>query len=170
MMRAIALCVAAGLACGSARAASTDGDANAAMIRGCIVAAAGAYRLPPAALVILLHVEGGSLGRVSQNRNGTVDIGPMQINDQWLPQVAAHWRASVPAAYQALRDVFCANVEAGAWILRRGIDEAHGQFWEGVGYYHSHDPEHKAAYLRSVLQQALRLKAAADRDAGRARP
>ena len=51
---------------------------------------------------------------------------------------------TVPAAYAALRDNFCANVEAGAWILRQGLDEAHGDFWQGVGYYHSHDPEYKA--------------------------
>ena len=59
-----------------------------------------------------------------------------------------------------LRDDFCFNVEGGAWILRRGLDEARGDLWEGVGYYHSHDPGHKADYLRKVLIQALRLQAA----------
>ena len=37
-----------------------------------------------------------------------------------------------------------------------GLDEAHGDFWEGVGIYHSHDPDHKRTYLSSVLKQALR--------------
>ena len=129
------------------------------MIQGCITTASGVYHLPPAVLVILLNVEGGSLGRVSQNTNDTVDIGPMQVNQVWLPQVAAHWHASIADTYQALRDNFCANVEAGAWILRRGLDEANGDFWEGVGIYHSHDPAHKATYLRAVLNQVLRLRA-----------
>ena len=98
------------------------------------------YRLPPAVLVILLNVEGGSLGRVSPNTNGTVDIGPMQVNEIWLPERrGALERDDRSDAYKALRDNFCANVEAGAWILRRGLDEARGDFWEGVGYYHSHD-------------------------------
>jgi hypothetical protein len=92
------------------------------------------------------------------NTNGTVDIGPMQVNDIWVPKVAAHWRTDVKSAYRALRDNFCANVEAGAWILRMGLDEAHGDFWEGVGIYHSHDPDHKLTYLSSVLKQALRLQ------------
>ena len=105
-----------------------DGQAT---IRGCITTAAEVYRLPPAVLVILLNVEGGSLGRVSPNTNGTVDIGPIQINQIWLPEVAAHWHATIADAYKALRDNFCANVEAGAWILRRGLDEARGNFWEG---------------------------------------
>ena len=122
------------------------------------------HHLPPAVLVILLNVEGGSLGRVSRNTNGTVDIGPMQVNQAWLPQLAAHWRASPAASYAALRDEFCPNVEAGAWILRLGLDEARGDFWEGVGFYHSHDPGYKADYLRKVLQQALRLQAQALRE------
>ena len=50
-------------------------------------------------------------------------------------------------------------------ILRQGLDEAHGDFWQGVGYYHSHDPVHKATYLQAVLKQLLRLKAASDRQA-----
>jgi len=132
---------------------------NQAIIRGCITAAAKVYRLPPAVLVILLNVERGSLGRVSPNTNGTVDIGPIQVNEIWLPEVAAHWNATIADTYKALRENFCANVEAGAWILRRSLDEARGDFWEGVGYYHSHTPEHKTRYLRDVLRQVLRLRA-----------
>jgi hypothetical protein len=143
------------LAAGAARAAETGNDAT---IKGCLEAASRAYRVPPAILVILLNVEGGSLGAVSQNTNGTVDIGPMQVNQIWVPQVAAHWSTTKERAFHALRDNFCANLEAGAWILRQGLDEAHGDFWEGVGYYHSHDPDHKQTYLRSVLQQVLRLR------------
>ncbi len=133
------------------------------VIERCILAAAAAHRVPPAVLVILLNVEGGQLGRVSSNTNATVDIGPMQVNEIWLPDLARHWRTSVPQAFAVLRDDFCFNVEGGAWILRRGLDEARGDFWEGVGYYHSHDPSHKATYLRKVLVQALRLQAGAER-------
>jgi hypothetical protein len=132
---------------------------NAQLIEGCLYAAADVHRVPPAVLVVLLNVEGGSLGHVSPNTNATVDIGPMQVNQIWIPQVAAHWHATPSATFVALRDNFCANVEAGAWILRQGLDEAHGDFWQGVGYYHSHDPEHRATYLRSVLKQVLRLHA-----------
>ena len=128
------------------------------VIESCLKAAAAAHGLSPVVLVILLHVEGGQLGRVSGNTNATVDIGPMQVNEIWLPQIARHWRSTVPEAFIALRDNFCANVEGGAWILRQGIDEARGDFWGGVGYYHSHNPEYKASYLRKVLAQAIRLQ------------
>jgi hypothetical protein len=163
----------AGLLPAGARAASPDAAApaptaapdNSHTIEGCILAAARVHRLPPAMLVILLNVEGGSLGRVSQNTNDTVDIGPMQVNQIWIPLVAAHWHATAAAAFRALRDNFCANVEAGAWILRHGLDEAGGDFWQGVGFYHSHDPDEKERYLRAVLRQAIRLQALAVRPA-----
>ena len=141
---------------------ATPGTAG-RVIERCILAAAAAHRVPPAVLVILLNVEGGQLGRVSGNTNATVDIGPMQVNEIWLPDLARHWRTSVPQAFAVLRDDLCFNVEGGAWILRRGLDEARGDFWEGVGTYHSHDPGHKANYLRKVLVQALRLQAGAGR-------
>lgn len=137
--------------------------AGAEVIEGCLQAAASTYHLSPVVVVILLHVEGGRLGRVSGNSNETVDIGPMQINEIWLPDLARHWHASIPQTFLALRDNFCANVEGGTWILRRGIDEARGDFWRGVGYYHSHNPVHKAVYLRKVLGQALRLQTLSDR-------
>jgi hypothetical protein len=153
---------------GSARAGATA--TNDATIRDCITAAAEAYREPPAVLLVLLNVEGGSLGQVSYNTNGTVDIGPMQVNQIWLTDVAAHWRTTLLAAYAALRDNFCANVEAGAWILRQALDEAHGDFWEGVGYYHSHHAEYKRSYLRAVLTQVLRLRSLAVHAQSRAAP
>jgi hypothetical protein len=153
---ALAATVLAVVSAGHAKAG--DPLDNQATIRGCITAAAKLYRLPPAMLVILLNVERGSLGHVRPNTNGTVDIGPIQVNEIWLPEIAAHWSATISDAYKALRDNFCANVEAGAWILRRGLDEARDNFWEGVGYYHSHTPEHKSRYLRDVLREVLRLR------------
>ena len=94
----------------------------------------------------------------------------MQVNQIWIPQVAAHWHATPSATFVALRDNFCANVEAGAWIFRQGLDEAHGDSRRGVGYYHSHDPEHKATYLRSVLKQVLRLRAVAEKSQASPQP
>jgi len=151
---------------GSAAALSENGR----QVAACINAAADMHRVPPAMLVVLLNVERGYLGRVSANTNNTVDIGPMQVNQIWVPQVAAHWRATAAKTYLALRDNFCANLEAGAWILRRGLDEAQGDFWSGVGYYHSHDPHHKAVYLQAVLRQVLRLKTVSDRQGSASAP
>jgi hypothetical protein len=82
----------------------------------------------------------------------------MQVNQLWIPKLSLHWSADPATTYEALRDNFCANVEAGAWILRQGLDRAHGDFWGGVAYYHSFDPVYQNTYLHSVLAQALRLQ------------
>ena len=139
--------------------------ADEAMIEGCLKAAAEVHHVPAGVLVLLISVEGGRLGAVSQNANDTVDIGPMQVNDTWLSKIAAHWDTSPEAAYRALRDNFCANVEGGAWILRQALDEAGGDLWEGVALYHSHTPVHKLEYMRLVYDQAMRLKREAGREA-----
>jgi hypothetical protein len=163
-MKALLLAAVASTILSSAVQAA-EATGNASLIRRCITAAAAAHRVPPAVLVILLNVEGGSLGHVSGNTNDTVDIGPMQVNQTWIPDVAAHWHATPGDTFRALRDNFCANVEAGAWILRQGLDEARGDFWEGVAYYHSHTPRYKRDYLQSVLRQIVRLQALSQRTA-----
>jgi Transglycosylase SLT domain len=164
-MKALLFCalILAALSAGSAQAADSTPAA-------CLEAAANAYRLPPSVLLILLSVEGGSIGHVSRNTNGTVDIGPMQVNQIWLPAIARHWHATEAASFTALRDNFCANIEAGSWILRQAMDQAHGDFWNGVGFYHSHDPGYKADYLRKVLRQALRLEKHAQNSAASGTP
>ena len=81
---------------GSRAEAQTALSDNARLIGGCLNAAAAAYQVPPVVLVVLLNVEGGSLGHVSPNSNATVDIGPMQVNQIWIPQVAAHWQCNGP--------------------------------------------------------------------------
>ena len=144
--------------------------ADEAMIEGCLKAAAELHHVPVGVLVLLLSVEAGKMGEVSQNTNGTVDIGPMQVNDTWVPKIAGHWRASPDATYRALRDNFCANVEGGAWILRQALDEAHSDLWTGVALYHSHDPVHKLEYMQLVYAQAMRLKRESERELASADP
>jgi len=168
--RALPLGIAALASCllpPAAHAADAPVAAEARM-RGCLTAAASAHRVPPAMLVVLLTVEGGTLGRVTRNTNGTVDIGPLQVNTVWVPRVAAHWGTAPATTYAALRDNLCANLEAGAWILRQGMDEARGDFWGGVGTYHSHNPGHKALYLRKVLDASRQLQARAQEPPGAA--
>ena len=152
--------LACGLALPVARAADAPGPAEERM-RGCLTEAAAMHRLPPAMLVVLLNVEGGTPGRVSRNTNGTLDLGPMQVNTIWVPRIAAHWRTTPAAAYASLRDNLCANLEGGAWILRQATDEAGGDLLAGVGIYHSHNPGHQARYLRQVLRVLLILQAQA---------
>jgi hypothetical protein len=64
--------------------------ADEGMIENCLKAAADLHHVSAGLLVLLINVEAGPLGAVSQNSNGTVDIGPMQVNDTWVPKIAHH--------------------------------------------------------------------------------
>ncbi|MFK4046186.1 lytic transglycosylase domain-containing protein [Roseomonas mucosa] len=157
-MRTYLLAALAAAAVAAAPAKASVSDGTVAAVTECIQAAAALHRVPPGVIAVLLSVEGGSIGRVSQNTNATVDIGPMQINQIHLPTIARRWNTTTAAAREALLNNFCANVEAGAWILRREIDGAGGDFWEGVGRYHSRTDVYKTRYLRKVLEHVMRLQ------------
>jgi hypothetical protein len=160
-MSRIALLWLAAIALSVTPSSAADDLEKGRFVGACIKAAANLYDLPAGILLVLLDVENGRLGEVSENKNHTADIGPMQVNDTWVPRLAIHWRASRESAFRALRDEICANIEGGAWILRQALDEAKGDFWEGVALYHSHSGPLKTAYLRSVYRHALRLEAKA---------
>ena len=149
----------------SCAAAAADLSPAAARLSECLNAAAAAHGVPASLLVVLLKVEGGTLGKVSQNTNDTVDIGPMQVNVIWVPKLAARWKTTREAAHTALRDNLCANLEAGAWILRQALDTSGGDFWRGVGYYHSRTQVYTERYLRKVLAATRSLQAQAQIEA-----
>lgn len=125
------------------------------MSRGCVLAAARANGVPPA--VPLMQVEGGRLGRVSGNTNGTVDIGPWQVNEIRLPEVARRWELTVAEAFPILRDNPCGNADAAAFVFKRALADARGDFREDVGRYHSARPDLKAIHPRKVLAAARRM-------------
>ncbi len=54
----------------------------------CMLAVASAQHLPPRVLPAIHAVEGGAVGSVSPNRDGSEDLGLMQINTRWLPTLA----------------------------------------------------------------------------------
>lgn len=105
------------------------------------------YGVSPRLLYAIAHVESGlnplALGR---NRNGTYDIGLMQINSAWLPSLHAYGIAE--------RDLFdpCTNIHVGTWILARQISRL-GYTWEAVGAYHSASPSLRDAYIARVQRQ-----------------
>ena len=125
----------------------------------CLVQAAYYQKIPLPIILGLLKTEGGHVGGVSVNTNGSKDLGPIQINDRaWVPTLAKmHFGGDQEAAYEALRDNGCYNVHVGAWIFHQYVDEANGNLAEAVGLYNSHTPVHKQAYQRRFIQNFVAL-------------
>lgn len=113
--------------------------------------AAQTYSVPPQVLVGILHVEGGHIGQQVGNKNGSYDLGPMQINTTWLPELAKNWRVSQKTAWKWVRDDGCTNVNVSAWILRQHLNET-GSLALAVAHYHSRTPSKGGAYKRKVVE------------------
>jgi hypothetical protein len=121
------------------------------ILAACLMLAAQTYSVPPAVLVGIYQVEGGQVGQeVGPNDNGSYDLGPMQINTIWLPDLAAYWGVSVPTARQWVKDDPCTNVGVAAWILKRHLDET-GDLAQAIAYYHSRTYHYGQAYKQKVV-------------------
>lgn len=116
----------------------------------CINKAAMGYYVPAKLIISVLKTENGHAGTASKNKNGTVDLGPMQINSAWLPTLYRYGFTRQDVQYDP-----CKNVEVGTWILSQGI--ASEVFLDkGIGDYHSHSTYYNVKYRTKVkhyLQQ-----------------
>ncbi len=92
---------------------------------------------------------GASGRKLAQNFNGTYDLGPMQVNSRWIPELARTWNVDYRTARKAVRDDGCVNVRVAAWILRRKIGEAGGSLYGGIAHYHSATPWRGRRYADS---------------------
>lgn len=118
---------------------------------GCVIQAAERFRVPASLIRAVMRVEGGRAGAMSHNQNGSYDIGPMQINSIWLPEIERRGGSLALLLHHP-----CANIHFGTWLLSRelaGLDPARvdrSRFWKAVGNYHSRTPAHNARYARAV--------------------
>ncbi|KLR58980.1 lytic transglycosylase domain-containing protein [Diaphorobacter sp. J5-51] len=127
----------------------------------CFDEAAKRYGVPPALLKAISTVEsGGNPNARNVNKNGSYDIGHMQINSSWLPTLA-----KFNIDEKALGDA-CVNTNVGAWVLAHNIAR-YGLSWEAVGAYNAASPSKRLIYAQKVAD-ALRKQANA-RSQARAR-
>ena|SRR3984957_20968782 len=117
----------------------------------CILASANAYQVPPAVVIGIMQVEGGHVGQqAGPNINGTYDLGPMQVNTRWMPELAQHWHVTPVTAYRWVRDDACTNVYVAAWILKQKIADS-GSLYLGIAHYHSTTPGEGNRYASKVI-------------------
>lgn len=120
----------------------------------CINHAAKVFHVPATIIISVIKIEGGWKGAAIKNKNGSYDLGVMQINSSWLPRLKKFGMTRNDVQFDP-----CVNVYIGTWILSKGL--ATGEGWQGVGNYHSATPIHNFRYRQKVkmayqyMQQAL---------------
>lgn len=119
-------------------------------LAACLLAAAHTYQVPPAVMIGIMQVEGGHVGQAVRNYNGSYDLGPMQVNTIWVPQLANLWHVSQSTARMWVRDDGCVNVHVAAWILKQKIADT-GSLYGGIAHYHSATPGLGTRYANRVI-------------------
>ena len=123
----------------------------------CMLATASFYQLPPRVLPAIQAVEGGRVGIAQPNTDGSEDLGVMQVNTRWVQPLSHAAGMSPEATRLRLIDDPCFNIAASGAILRTYLNEAAGDLMLAVGYYHSHTPTRRQAYLERVMQRATAM-------------
>ncbi|MFP4313408.1 MAG: lytic transglycosylase domain-containing protein [Alphaproteobacteria bacterium] len=120
------------------------------VLAACLMLASQTYSIPPAVLVGIYKAEGGEVGQEVRNTNDSYDLGPMQINTIWLPELAKKWGVSESTARKWVRDDACTNVGVSAWILRQHLDETQS-LSKAISYYNSRTPRIGTRYKKRVI-------------------
>lgn len=120
------------------------------ILAACLMLASQTYSIPPAVLVGIYKAEGGKIGQEVPNKNGSHDLGPMQINTIWLPELAKNWGVNESTARKWVRDDACTNVGVSAWILRQHLDETQS-LSKAIAYYNSRTPRYGTKYKKRVI-------------------
>jgi hypothetical protein len=125
-------------------------------LAACLLMASNMYQVPLPTLIGILRVEGGHIGQESgPNFNGTYDLGVMQVNTLWVPQLAQIWHVNDATAREWIRDNTCVNVHVAAWILKQKIAET-GSLYGGIAYYHSATLGLGYPYANKVMMMAVK--------------
>lgn len=112
----------------------------------CMAIAARKQQLPEEILWAIRLQEQGSRGTVSQNTDGSYDVGVMQINSIHFKEFQQKW--GIKPSWLVHSN--CISILAAAFILRREIDRA-GSFWAGVGAYNSRTPSLNYKYREKIM-------------------
>lgn len=121
----------------------------------CVESAGQTYDVPVMVLLAVMRQESGGRPVLGHNTNGTVDIGPAQVN-------SSAWAGYLDRQYGIKTDDLmhmCQALRVEAFILRKVSNEhcAGRVLWCGVGYYHSSNPKLRKDYVAAVYNQYLRM-------------
>ncbi|MBX6375064.1 MAG: lytic transglycosylase domain-containing protein [Acetobacteraceae bacterium] len=128
-----------------------------ALFAACMAMTAQMFDLPPRLLPAIQATEGGWVGAVRRNPNGSEDLGLMQVNTVWLPRLA---RASgLPPEELRERLIYdgCFSIQVAGAILRMNLNAERGNLMRAIGNYHSRTPGRNEAYQERVVNSAIRL-------------
>ena len=115
----------------------------------CFNQASNTYKVPKELLIAIASVESKfNPLAINYNKNGSYDIGIMQINSYWFSQLNA-----IGISEASLKQP-CQNIMVGTWILAKSIKST-GFNWNAIQHYNGSDPQ--LSYAKKVYFELKRL-------------
>lgn len=126
--------------------------ANGVHASACFDEAGHRYGIDPSLLKAISRIESsGNPRALNRNKDGSYDIGHMQINSRWLPTLQKYGITA-----DSLLDP-CTSTYVGAWVLAGNIRRL-GYNWDAVGAYNASSPEKRLRYAHKVSKALAREK------------
>lgn len=118
----------------------------------CFYDLADYYEVPRVILLAVYKAEGGRVGqKVGPNKNGTFDLGPMQINTWWWDDHDFSLD-KLGISQESVQNDFCQNITVGAYILSVNYN-AYGNWADALTAYNLGKPsDNITMYLRNILE------------------
>jgi soluble lytic murein transglycosylase-like protein len=112
----------------------------------CWEEAGGKYGVNPYLLYAIAKTE-SSLNplAVNRNKNGSYDVGLMQINSAWFPTLQKYG-ITEQQLFQP-----CVSIAVGAWIMAQNMQRL-GNSWNAVGAYNASNPARRLQYALKVYK------------------
>lgn len=113
--------------------------------------AAAYHNVDPWLLMSIAKVESSfNPNAYNGNKNGSYDLGMMQINSIWFPRLR-----KMGISQEMLKDA-CTSTYVGAWILSHNI-KRYGYTWRAIGAYNSANPVIGLKYAKKVYAAHAQL-------------
>lgn len=122
--------------------------------QSCVEEASRMYGINPLIVYAIIKTESGfNPYAVHKNKNGTYDLGLMQINSSWLPFLSRYG--------YTVNHLFdpCINAKVGTWILARCISKF-GYNWKAIDCYNKGEKGNvtgRSVYVWNVYMHMLKL-------------
>lgn len=111
----------------------------------CSIDASLKYDVPASILIAVAKIENGKVNSVNYNKNGSYDIGKMQINSTYLLDLKKYGITE-----DMLKSDGCFPYYVAAYKIKRHLIEDKGTYWQRIANYHSRTAEYNLNYQKKI--------------------
>ncbi|MFY1070650.1 muramidase [Pseudomonas juntendi] len=116
----------------------------------CSITAAIKYEIPANLMLAVAEKENGPVGKSVRHANGSVDVGAMQFNVNYLKELNKKYGITAEDAAQS----GCYPYDLAAWRIRGHLRNDAGDIWTRASNYHSRTPSFNSLYRADLVKKA----------------